>query len=121
MIIRTSYFSSSKLKELPKSYVKISIAGKKPDGFECQEFKKLAPKYSFFKEYKDGKINEEEYTKRYYDDVLRHLDSTQIIHLLGVHGSNIVLLCWESSDKFCHRHIVSNWMKKELDIEIEEL
>lgn len=95
----------------------VSIAGKSPDWYSGIEFKKLAPKYWFFKKYKeDG--DEEFYYEAYHDEVLDELDAQEVYDELG---EDAVLLCWESSEKFCHRHIVANWLEDELGIVIEEL
>jgi uncharacterized protein (DUF488 family) len=36
-------------------------------------------------------------------------------------GEDAILLCWESPEKFCHRHLVADWLSKKLDIKITEL
>ena len=35
-------------------------------------------------------------------------------------GEDAVILCWEAPDKFCHRHIVAEWLSYSLGIDIEE-
>lgn len=49
-MIYTSYFA--KLKSLPDNIVPISICGKAPDWYKGLQYKKLAPKYDFFMEWK---------------------------------------------------------------------
>ena len=61
---------------------------------------------------------EENYTIHYYSEVLNVLDPHQVYEELG---ENAVLLCWEKSGKFCHRHLVAEWFQKELGIEVNEL
>ena len=108
----TSYYSKSH--NHPKA---VSIAGKCPDWYDGREYKKLAPKWWFFKRYKeDG--DEEAYVEAYLEEVLHKLDPQQVYDELG---EDAVLLCWESSDKFCHRHIVAWWLEEELGIKIQEL
>ena len=34
---------------------------------------------------------------------------------------NSILLCYEESSKFCHRHIVATWLEDELDIIVPEV
>ncbi len=29
-------------------------------------------------------------------------------------------MCWEAPDKFCHRHIVSEWLSLSLGVKVEE-
>lgn len=49
-MIFTSYFA--KLSKLPSDVVLISICGKAPDWYTGLQYKKLAPKYQFFMEWK---------------------------------------------------------------------
>lgn len=110
--MNTSYFSKSS-----KHPNAVSIAGKAPAWYTGRTYKKLAPKFYFFKKYKeDG--DEESYTKQYYAEILNKLDPKETFKELGEHS---ILLCWEAPDKFCHRHIVAEWLSKNLNIKISEL
>lgn len=111
--MKTSYYS--KIGNDCKNSV--SIAAKCPDFYKGREYKKLAPKYWFFQKYKkDG--DEEFYTKQYFNEVLNKLDPKIVYKELG---EDAILLCWESSEKFCHRRIVGEWLSINLNIEIEEM
>jgi uncharacterized protein (DUF488 family) len=95
----------------------VSIAGKCPVSYKGKEYKKLAPKYWFFKKYKeDG--DEEFYTTQYYKEVLDKLDTKEVYNELG---EDAILVCWENPDEFCHRHIVAKWLSLNLGIEIKEI
>ena len=110
--MKTSYYSKS-----GNDKDAVSIAARSPNFYKGREYKKLAPKYWFFKKYKtDG--DEEFYTKTYYEEILNKLDPKEVYEELG---HNSVLLCWESSEKFCHRHIVAEWLSLSLEIEIKEI
>lgn len=110
--MNTSYFSKS-----AKNENAVSIAAKAPNWYTGREYKILAPKYWFFKKYKeDG--DEKFYTEQYQKEVLNSLDPKQIYEELG---ENAVLLCWEKTGKFCHRHLISKWFKEKLGIEVSEL
>ena len=50
MKIYTSYFA--KLRSLPENIIPISICGKAPEWYTGLQYKKLAPKYGFFMEWK---------------------------------------------------------------------
>ena len=56
MKIYTSYFA--KLRSLPENIVPISICGKAPDWYTGLQYKKLAPKYGFFMEWKKTHDND---------------------------------------------------------------
>jgi len=110
--MQTSYYAKSS-----KHPQAVSIAGKAPDWFTGRQYKKLAPKYWFFKKYKlDG--DEEFYKLQYQKEVLDELDPKQVFEELG---EDAVILCWEKSGKFCHRHLVAEWMMKHLKVEIKEI
>lgn len=109
--MNTSYFAKYKGENA------VSIAGKAPEWFTGRQYKALAPKYWFFKKYKeDG--DEAFYTEQYKKEVLDMLDTRKVYEALG---ENAVLLCWETPDKFCHRHLIAEWFEKELGVKVTEL
>ncbi len=114
--MNTSYFAKYKGENA------VSIAGKCPEWFKGRQYKKLAPRYWFFKKYKeDG--DKEFYTEQYYKEVLDKLDPKQVYEEIG---EDAVVECWEGKDKngknkFCHRHIFAKWIYDNLGIEVKEL
>ena len=108
-MIYTGYFAKLKYyKSL--NLLPISICGKCPNWYDELEFKLFAPKYSFFKEWKDELITNDEYIERFKIEVLNELDKQQIYNYLTSFNQDIILLCYEKSTDFCHRHIVSEWI-----------
>ena len=110
MIIATSYFGNLKNVKNP-----IAICGKSPDWYNGPQYKVLAPKYSFFKDYKDGIIDEAGYTSQFYSQVLSSLKQEDVINKLKSFYPNeeeITLICYEKPEEFCHRHIVANWLEE---------
>jgi len=126
--LQTSYYKKTIIelddygKYKPTYYVRndpnvVSIAGRAPIWFTGREYKKLAPKYWFFKRYKeDGDIDF--YAEQYYKEVLSKLNAQEVYDELG---HDAILLCWEMPNEFCHRHIVAGWFESELGIEVSEL
>ena len=117
MKIYTSYFA--KMKSLPDNVVPIAICGGLPKWYEGLSYKKLAPKYGFWKEWKDNHEKDEEYWKNYYilhynQEVLSVLNPnvlySDFLNLSG--GKDVVLLCYEKPGDFCHRHLVAEWFSK---------
>lgn len=95
----------------------VSIAGRAPDWFTGRQYKKLAPKYHFFKKYKkDG--DKDFYTKQFKKEVLDVLDPKEVYEELG---EDAILLCWEKPGDFCHRRLVAEWLEKALGITIGEI
>jgi hypothetical protein len=62
--------------------------------------------------------NEAEARERYYAKVLSRLDPQEVFEDLG---EDAVLLCWEKSGTFCHRRMVADWFKDQLNIQVDEL
>lgn len=116
-MIYTTYFA--KLKSLPKDIIPISICSKAPAGYKGLEFKKLAPKYSFFKKWKETGDNAF-YIENFLKQVLAEQNPDEIVKELyalaystaepGQVIKDIALVCYEKPTDFCHRHLVSTWL-----------
>lgn len=107
-MIYTTYFAN--LKRLPENVVPISICGKAPDSYTGLQYKKLAPKWDFFQQWKQTHDN------KYYEDkfrelVLDELDPKEVFTELSLMAGSydIALVCYEKPEDFCHRHLVRNW------------
>jgi len=96
----------------------VSIAYSHPLWWSGRVYPALAPPHYLLSKYKASKISKEEYTKQYREKVLSKLNPKEVYEELG---ENAVLLCWEPPSAFCHRHLVADWLEKELNIEIKEI
>jgi hypothetical protein len=108
-LIYTSYFASKKYK--PEDGVSIARYCKFWNGLDYEAlkppedlinwWKSLSPKeqQSFDKR--------EQYKCAYINRVLAQLD----VHEIAKELDNKVLLCYEKSADFCHRHIVAQWLQ----------
>ena len=107
-MIYTTYFA--KLDKLPKNITPISIAGKAPDWYTGLQDKRFAPKYSFFIQWKENHDNEF-YTKCFNNQVLANKNPQEMYQSLmqRVNTEDIALVCYETPEKFCHRHLVAEW------------
>lgn len=116
-MIYTSYFA--KLKELENhNIIPISICAKAPDWYKGLQYKKLAPKYGFFMEWKKNHDNDY-YIEHFQKEVLDRLDATNVIldfsrmdYGFNVGENDIALICYEKPSDFCHRHLVAEWLNK---------
>jgi uncharacterized protein YeaO (DUF488 family) len=108
--IYTTYFAN--LKNLYPDIVPISICGKAPNGWNGLQYKKLAPKWSFFKEWKENHDNDF-YIKHFNEEVLQPLNAFTVVNELFelAQSDKIALVCYERPEDFCHRHLVANWIK----------
>lgn len=113
----TGYYSRLK-KYLDAGLYPVSIAGWAPDFYHGAEYKKLAPKWQFFNEWKNGshKGDNDYYIREFKAQVLDKLDAFTVVSelekLTGVDDSKIILLCYEKPKDFCHRHLVADWLTK---------
>lgn len=107
-MLYTTYFA--KLRALPKNIVPIAICGKAPDWYSGLQYKKLAPKWDFFSEWKKNHDNDY-YIRCFQARVLDTLDCKKVYdELRALAGSDdIALVCYERPSDFCHRHLVRDW------------
>ena len=109
-----SYFGN---RLLPPGLPKISIAGKTPQPFDGIVYKKLAPKYEWWRQWKeDASLGNMWYVKKYNETVLDKLDFHETLDELNglARGGDFCMLCYEKPSEdtrewFCHRRIVSAW------------
>ena len=85
--------------------------------FKGRRYPQLSPSRDLFTRYLANMVNETEYAIEYYSETLDNLDPVIVFEELG---SDAVLLCWETPDKFCHRRLVASWLVKELGIDVPE-
>jgi len=96
----------------------VSICAKTPPNFIGPVYKDLAPPWELIQNFKQTN-NEQRYVEMYYKRVLNQLDPNKVYQDL----KDNIILCYESSEKFCHRHIVAYWLNnnlKELGINVTE-
>lgn len=110
MKIYTSYFA--KLKNIPDNVVPVSISRKPPKGYGGTEYKLLAPSSALLSEWHRNH-NEADYRFKFAKQ-LTSLDASRIVDVLNYisGGLDIVLVCYKKPTKFCHRHIVAEWLNK---------
>jgi uncharacterized protein (DUF488 family) len=91
--------------------------------YSGKSYLSLAPKESFFRTWKNnrGQIDEIEnnkyYINEFYNQILKVLDPKKVYDELD--GS--ILLCYEDSNEFCHRHIVAAWFELMLGVTVYEV
>lgn len=108
MIYTSSYFS------LPKNFkgVKIQISNTKPNWFEVDYvLKPLFPTWDMINSVKQ--TNETEKFKKEYLAMISKYDPKALRRYLESLGEDVVLLCWETKN-FCHRHILAEYLGKDV-------
>ena len=123
-MIYTSYFAQ--LNKLPNNIIPISICAKAPDWYKGLQYKKLAPKYDFFMEWKKNHDNDY-YIEHFQNEVLNTLNPLKVLTELQIkipddikiqmqspfysnHEWHVALICYEKPSDFCHRHLVAKWL-----------
>lgn len=107
----TTYFAN--VKNLPKDVVPISICGRAPEWWTGLQYRKLAPRLWFFLEWKQNHDNEF-YVRNFNVEVLDKLNPDEVWNRLleKSEGRPFALVCYEKLGDFCHRHLVSKWLRK---------
>ena len=124
--MKTSYFAN--FRKLDKNkYIAVSIARITPVGFDIK-VEEFAPEKSTLFNYKNGKINEEQYTKEYTEQLDELFDDGSMVNALSRlnnlekrYNKEAVLLCYEGKEKFCHRHILSKYINDKFNLDIREI
>ena len=121
MNILTSNYDN--LQNIPKEYILVSVSEKISDGIKDKINiwdNRLAPTWDMYQEYKYSD-DKNKYKERFLKERLSQLNLKNIKdEWEKEYGSDktFVLLCYESSGKFCHRYIVREEL---LNIGCEEL
>lgn len=112
-MIRTSYYSKYKGDQA----VSISLTSPKWYSSPLATYPALYPPEKLLWGYKEQFISWDEYTVTYYREVLSKLDPGKVYRDLN----HKVLLCWESPEKNCHRHLVAEWLHREISVNVREI
>src|SRR5574344_2351217 len=119
--MKTSYYAM--MRQNPMK-CPISVAGKCPSWYTGKQFKTLAPKYDWWIKWEekakevgfDNLENNLWYEEQYKQTVLDKLSVKDVLiqlHLLALCPlDEVTLLCYETPDKFCHRHLIANWLNE---------
>ena len=68
------------------------------------------------------RLIEDQYIESYYETRLKDLDAYELLKTLKkIFGTNIILLCHEPTDEFCHRRLLADWILLETGIFIPEI
>lgn len=115
----TGYYS--KLGEYKSAGLKlVSISRTKPKGLTVDgDIPELYPEKDLLWGFKNMDIEEMEYTSKYLDQLDR-IGIKDILLKIHSFGNDVVLLCWEAPGKFCHRHILADYINRNSKLNVEE-
>ena len=94
-----------------------------PYAEKYKELLKLKSDLTKIKDYLEYRRQiEDEYIKSYYDIRLKDLNVKKLLYTLNERfGNNIILLCHEDIDEFCHRRLVADYIELKTGIYIPEV
>ena len=103
-----------------KHPLSVSISLSPPGWYKGKKYFPLAPTWDILLDYKYGRIDDIEYTKRYLQLIIseRQIDPFGVLNDLE-DGS--ILLCYEKEQDFCHRFVVALWLEKYVGIKVIEV
>ena len=86
------------------------------------EYKALAPNFRLLDNFKRKKITEEKFINE-YNDMLSELNANNVLEHINLltAGLEPILMCNCAKTKFCHRHLVADWLESNTGIIIKEL
>ena len=86
------------------------------------EYKALAPNWRLWDNFKKKKISEDKFIVE-YNNMLKDLNPKHVLEHLNflTGGIEPILMCKPAKTKFCHRHLVADWLENETGIIIDEL
>ena len=111
------YFGPTYKKLAPKLETYIPYSEKLKELEELKKDLSKEKEYLLFR-----KKIEDEYIKSYYNIRLKDLNAKDLlIRLYNRYGNNIILLCHEQVDEFCHRRLVADYIELKTGIYIPEV
>jgi len=108
MKVYTSYFGN--LKQLSKAGIMpISIARYSPRWYNGPRYTDVSPTGYML----SGACSHEEYLKK-YEEILNRLQPAAVLEVVAriSRGQDVALCCYEKPGDFCHRHLLSEWLRK---------
>lgn len=117
-MIYTGYYSKVKKYE-EAGLTPIAISGVVPEFYKGKVWKWLAPKKQTFLEWKNGDMDNFQYTERYEKEVLSTLDMNEFRELL-LATDKPVFICYEKPGDFCHRHVLADWIERHMGFSVDE-
>jgi len=103
-----------------KNPLAVGISLYVPEWYEGRRLKYLAPLSDMVGKIKKNEVNynQRKYTRDYLDILkARNVNAKNLIDMLP---DGALLLCYESPNDFCHRHVLADWVKRKTGFIITE-
>lgn len=118
MSVYTSYFGMAR--RFPKEkFIKTAVCYKSLRGIGV--WNSVVPDADLVFGMKRGEITKEYYEEQYYKMLLdRKEQIASNIPYLKNGERDVVLLCYEKPEDWCHRHILARYLKEQFDLDVQE-
>lgn len=123
MVVNVFTSNFRKAKALDSSrYLVVSVSRYNPKWFNGVWLKELAPSAKLLSDYKKG-LSWSDYVERYRSEVCAPDFIKDVLSSLVfvTKGRDIVLCCYESADKNCHRFLIADYIKSTYGYVVNEL
>ena len=111
----TGYFANMN-KYQAAGLIPVAISRYLPEGYIGFSYQELAPTADLLKEWKYGphKGDTIYYRTVFTETTLNLLESSKVCADLAAVGEldKVILICYETPGKFCHRHLVADWLQQ---------
>lgn len=100
--------------------IRILITRFYPRGVRKDHFdewvRELSPNIELLKGYKEGMINQEQFTIQFISQIHSNIESLEALQSISdmARQTNITLLCYEKEGDFCHRHLVNSLVLRQM-------
>lgn len=120
-MIFTGYYAKLKFYQ-EQGLEPVAISGKVPDFYGGLTYPDFAPRYEMFQRWKNKEITNEGYVEEYraYLNTLNSYGVELDFRDYNVEGADIILLCYEKPEDFCHRHVLADWLEEKFGWKVEE-
>lgn len=113
--MKTSYYANPLLDR--RRHFLVQVSNSSPKGFAPDtRWNEAVPEWTtIVVPYKDGHISEEDYRSRYCRqlDLRKDALSRSLAFIRReARGREVVLLCYEAPEAFCHRRILAGWLEE---------
>lgn len=103
--MKTTYFANAK--KLSSTENLVSIARITPKGFPGRIALELAPPSELL--WRTKKTGD---TDHYTVEFKKLLDKLNPHDIVEKYGEDAIFVCYEGKEKFCHRHLVADWLRE---------
>ena len=119
-IFYTGYYAKTKKYE-EAGLIPVAISDITPSFYEGMCYREFAPRYEMFQRWKNGEINNTDYTQE-YKNYLNTLNKEEIREDLDspYQTGNLIFLCYEKPGDFCHRHVLADWLEENFGYDVKE-